>query len=172
METPIFPLSNGHGSCDFAGLVFSLGFSYAFLGIVRFTTPPHPSSPCRRPQWFWDPWSRMNFNHPLFFLPFFDVTFWLQSSSIFNPTWPHLGPQVGPYEPLFCSSFSDHLSNSISDLILDRFRTPNRLQNRSKIDQKYLPKSSYKQALFQLHLRSNFEDNLMFKQNGRWSKIL
>ena len=112
------------------------------------------------------------FNHPLFFLPFFDVTFCLQSSSIFNPTWPHLGPQVGPYKPVFCLSFSDHLSNSISDLILEGFRTPNRCQNRSKINQKILPKSTYKPVLFQLHLQSNFEDNLMFKQNGRFSKIV
>ena len=96
----------------------------------------------------------------------------LQSSSIFNPTWPHLGPQVGPYKPIFCPSFSDHLSNSISDLILERFRTPNRCQNRSKINQKILPKSTYKPVLFQLHLQSNFEDNLMFKQNGRFSKIV
>ena len=94
------------------------------------------------------------------------------SSSIFSPTWPHLGPQVGPYKPFFCPSFSDHRSNSISDLILDRFRTPNRPQNRSKINQRFLPKSSYKQVLFQLHLRSTFEDNLMFKQNGRFSKIV
>ena len=128
------------------------------------TQGPMPPTP--------DPWSRINFNHPLFFLPFFDVTFWLQSSSIFNPTWPHLGPQVGPYKPIFCPSFSDHLSNSISDLILDRFRTPNRFQNRSKFDQKILPKSTYKPVLFQLHLQSNFEDNLMFKQNGRFSKIV
>ena len=42
-------------------------------------------------------------------------------------------------------------------------------QNRAKIYKKCLPKSSYKQALFQLHLRSDFEDNLMFKQNGRFS---
>ena len=56
--------------------------------------------------------------------------------------------------------------------ILDRFRTLNRLQNQSKINQKILPKSTYKQVLFQLHLRSNFEDNLMFKQNGRCSKIV
>ena len=56
--------------------------------------------------------------------------------------------------------------------ILDRFRTQNRLQNQSKINQKILPKSTYKQVLFQLHLRSNFEDNLMFKQNGRCAKIV
>ena len=56
--------------------------------------------------------------------------------------------------------------------IFDRFWTLNRLQNQSKINQKILPKSTYKQALFQLHLRSNFEDNLMFKQNGRCSKIV
>ena len=109
---------------------------------------------------------------PSFFHHFFDVTFWPQSSSIFNPTWPHLGPQVGPYKPIFCPSFSDHLSKSISDLILERFRTPNRCQNRSKINQKILPKSTYKPILFQLHLQSNFEDNLMFKQNGRFSKIV
>ena len=109
----------------------------------------------------------------LFFTrPFSMLLFDPLSSSIFNPTRPHLGPHVGPYKPIFCPSFSDHHSNSISDLILDRFRTPNRPQNRSKIDQKCLPKSSYKQALFQLHLRSNFEDNLMFKQNGRFSKIV
>ena len=48
----------------------------------------------------------------------------------------------------------------------------NRLQNQSKINQKILPKSTYKQVLLQLHLRSNFEDNLMFKQNGRCSKIV
>ena len=56
--------------------------------------------------------------------------------------------------------------------IFDRFWTLNRLQNQSKINQKILPKSTYKQVLFQLHLRSNFEDNLMFKQNGRCSKIV
>ena len=56
--------------------------------------------------------------------------------------------------------------------ILDRFRTLNRLQNQSKINQTNLPKSTYQQVLFQLHLRSNFEDNLMFKQNGRCSKIV
>ena len=43
MEPPIFPLSNGHGCSDFAGLLFSLGFSYVFLGIVRFTVPPESS---------------------------------------------------------------------------------------------------------------------------------
>ena len=100
------------------------------------------------------------------------LVFWPLSSSIFNPTWPHLGPQVGPYKPFSCPSFSDHHSNSISDFILDRFRTPNRFQNRSKIDQKFIPKSSYKQVVLQLHLRSNFEDNLMFKPNGRCSKIV
>jgi len=88
-----------------------------------------------------------------------------------TPSWP-LGPQVGPYKRIDCPSFSDHLSNSISDLILERFRTQNRSQNRSKINQKILPKSTYKQVLFQLHLQSNFEDNLMFKQNGRFSKIV
>ena len=41
-----------------------------------------------------------------------------------------------------------------------------------KINQTFLPKSSYEQVLFQLHLRSNCEDNLMFKQNGRCSKIV
>ena len=56
--------------------------------------------------------------------------------------------------------------------IFDRFWTLNRLQNQSKINQKILPKSTYKQVLFQLHLRSNFEDNLMFKQNGPCSKIV
>ena len=56
--------------------------------------------------------------------------------------------------------------------IFDRFWTLNRPQNQSKINQKILPKSTYKQVLFQLHLRSNFEDNLMFKQNGRCSKIV
>ena len=56
--------------------------------------------------------------------------------------------------------------------IFDRFWTLNRLQNQSKINQTILPKSTYKQALFQLHLRSNFEENLMFKQNGRCSKIV
>ena len=45
-------------------------------------------------------------------------------------------------------------------------------KNQSKINQKCLTKSSYKQVLFQLHLRSNSEDNLMFKQNGRCSKIV
>ena len=100
------------------------------------------------------------------------LLFDLLSSSISNPTWPHLGPHVGPYKPFFCYHFSDHLSNSISDLILDRFRTPNQPQNQSKIDQHFLPKSTYKQVLFQLPLRSNFEANLMFKQNGRCSKIV
>ena len=56
--------------------------------------------------------------------------------------------------------------------IFDRFWTLNRLQNQSKINQKNLPKSTYKQVLFQLHLRSNFEENLMFKQNGRCAKIV
>jgi len=94
---------------------------------------------------------------------------------IFFDFQPNMTPScthVGPYNHLFCPSFSDHLSNSISDLILDQFRTPNRPQNQSKIDQKFLPKSSYKQILFQLHLRSNSGDNLMFKQNGRCSKIV
>ena len=107
---------------------------------TQVLVPPTPG--------FWDPWSRINFNHPLFFLPFFDVTFWLQSSSIFNPTWPHLGPQVGLYKPIFCPSFSDHLSNSISDLILDRFRTPNRFQNRSKINQKMFQNQSTNKFYF------------------------
>ena len=43
MEPPIFLLFNGPGWRHFVGLVFSLGFSYVFLGIVRFTVPPHPS---------------------------------------------------------------------------------------------------------------------------------
>ena len=116
--------------------------------------------------------SRVKVHHPLFFTSLFHVCFWLQPSSIFNPTWPHLGPQVGPYKPIFCPSLSDHISNSISNLILDRFQTLNRPQNQSKINQKILPKSSNKQVLFQLHLRSNFEDNLMFKQNCRCSKII
>ena len=104
----------------------------------------------------------------LFSMLFFDPF----SSPIFSPTLPHLGPHAGPYKPYCRPSFSDHRSNSISDLILDRFRNPDRPQNRSKIDQKCPPKSSYKQVLFQLHLRTNFEDNLMFKQNGRFSKIV
>ena len=167
MESPIFPLSNGHGSCDFAGLVFSLGFSYAFLGIVRFTSAPERSTRAAVPRF----WGARVFD----FCSLGGVAaccyFLLQSSSIFKPTWPHLGPQVGPYKPIFCPSFSDQLSISISDLILERFRTPHRCQNRSKINQKILPKSTYKPVLFQLHLQSNFEDNLMFKQNGRFSKI-
>ena len=85
-----------------------------------------------------------------------------------TPSWT----QVGPFKPIFRPSFSDHLSNSISDFILDRFRTPNQPQNQSKINQQILPKSTYKQVLFQLPLRSNFEDNLLFKQNGRCSKIV
>ena len=52
MEPPIFPLFNGHGCCDFVGLMFSLGFSYAFLGIVRFTTVPHPRPRAAVPR-FW-----------------------------------------------------------------------------------------------------------------------
>ena len=56
--------------------------------------------------------------------------------------------------------------------IFGRFWTLNRVQNQSQINQKNLPKSTYKQVLFQLPLRSNFEDNLMFKQNGRCSKIV
>ena len=56
--------------------------------------------------------------------------------------------------------------------IFDRFWTLNRPQNQSKINQKILSKSTSKQARFQLHLRSNFEDNLMFKQNGGCSKIV
>ena len=56
--------------------------------------------------------------------------------------------------------------------MFDRFWTLNRLQNQSKVNQTILPKSTYKQALFQLHLRSNFEENLMFKQNGRCAKIV
>ena len=105
-----------------------------------------------------------------FFRFFFPCYFLTPIFFDFQPNMTHLGPHVGPYIPFFCPSFSDHRSNSISDLILDRSRTPNRLQNRSKINQKCLPKSSYYQVLFQLHLRSNFEDHLMFKQNCRCSK--
>ena len=144
MEPPIFSLSNGHGCSDFAGSLFSLGFSYAFLGIVRFT---------------WSPEGKYHAAVPVF-LGAIVVDFCslggvaaccyvlLQSSSIFNPTWPHLGPQVGPCKPIFCPSFSDHLSKSISDLILERFRNPNRCQNRSKISQKILPKSIWNKSYF------------------------
>ena len=45
-----------------------------------------------------------------------------------------------------------------------------------KIDQKSIKKffqnQSTNQCYFQLHLQSNFEDNIMFKQNGRFSKIV
>ena len=108
MEPPIFPLSNGHGCSDFAGSLFSLGFSYAFLGIVRFTRSPQSPPRAAVPRFLgaivFDFFSLGGVAACCYVL--------LQSSSIFNPTWPHLGPQVGLYKPIFCFSFSDHLSNS------------------------------------------------------------
>ena len=82
---------------------------------------------------------------------------------------PILNPMLAPCKTFFCRSFSDHFSTS-SDFIVDGFRTPNRLQNQSKIYQHFVPKSIHKQALSQRLLRSNFEGKVMFKQNGRVSK--
>ena len=82
MEPPIFPLSNGHGCSDFAGLLFSLGFSYVFLGIVRFTCAPHPAVHAAVPVFLgalvFDFFSLGGVGGRCYFL--------LQSSSIFNPT--------------------------------------------------------------------------------------
>ena len=74
--------------------------------------------------------------------------------------------------PSFALLFPITFPTRFPTSFLNRFRTPNRFQNQSKNNQKFLPNSDYKQVLFQLHLRSNFEDNLMFKQNGRFSKIV
>ena len=131
----------------------------AFGFSQRLTADPRPRELSTAKPW-----------NPFFFASFFHHIFWPLFSSIFGLTWPHLGRHVGPYKPMFCPSFSDHFLTSSSDPILDRFRTPNRLHNQSKINQKFVPKFDYIQALFQLPLRSNFEDNLMFKPNGRCSK--
>ena len=82
MDPPIVPLSNGHGCSDFAGSLFSLGFSYAFLGIVRFTVPPEVSPRAAVPRF------RGAKVDDFFSLGGVAACCYvlLQSSSIFNPT--------------------------------------------------------------------------------------
>ena len=137
-------------------------FGAAFGFSQRLTAAPRPTK-----------LSTLKLDKHLVYASFFHAIGWPQSSSSFNPTWPHLGPHVGPYKPLFCLPFSDHLSNSISDLIVHRFRpksTSKSIKNlsdfSSKIKLQTCPISASSSIKFrrQSHVQAKWS---MFKQRSK-----
>ena len=66
----------------------------------------------------------------------------------------------GGLEPL---SFPRPSSKPISDLILDRFWTPKRPQNRQKINPKSMPTGSWKRRLISRPLASKIQEDLKLK---------
>ena len=93
-------------------------------------------------------------------------------NTFLTPFRTPLGPQVGPklealgrlgaiLGPFIC----DDISNTFSNPILDRFWTPKRPQNRSKIDEKSMPKLRSEKGLISASLSFNFEENVMLMPN-------
>ena len=89
----------------FAGLLFSLGFSYAFLGIVCFTTPPHPTFHAADPNDFGTP-GRGSTSITLFFSFLFSMLLFDSNLLRFSTQHdPILDPKLAPISQSFALLF-------------------------------------------------------------------